>query len=278
MKYAFNTWVYSSFPSWLPAYPLDETIKRLARIGYDGIELGCTSPHAWPDYLSKDRRREINALLKDNGIVISSVLAVPGGGPGANVASVDEAERAWTTKHLKDVCDLAVDLNCKTMLYVAGWYIYGTRQSVAWANSLNTLKEVGKYAADKGVTICVEPTATDSNLVESMDDALTMMEQSGLANVAVMFDTAHAMHRCEVPTDYIYQMGKHLKHIHLTDYDRKAPGTAGCDFVAIMQALKDIDYAGYVTMETGFPSRSVHPDSVARISLETLKGIEAKLK
>ena len=28
MKYAYNTWVYSSFPSWLPAYPLDETINE----------------------------------------------------------------------------------------------------------------------------------------------------------------------------------------------------------------------------------------------------------
>jgi len=24
MKYAFNTWAYSSFPAWLPCYPLDE--------------------------------------------------------------------------------------------------------------------------------------------------------------------------------------------------------------------------------------------------------------
>ena len=40
-KYAFNTWVYGSFPVWVPAYTLDETIRRLARIGYDGIEIGC---------------------------------------------------------------------------------------------------------------------------------------------------------------------------------------------------------------------------------------------
>ena len=36
MKYAFNTWCYGSFPVWLPSYPLDEVIRRLARIGYEG--------------------------------------------------------------------------------------------------------------------------------------------------------------------------------------------------------------------------------------------------
>ena len=90
---------------------------RLARIGYDGIELGCTSPHAWPDYLTQQKRDDIKRCLVDNNIVISSVLAVPGGGPGANVASVDKEERDWTVKHLKDVCDLASDLGCKTLLY-----------------------------------------------------------------------------------------------------------------------------------------------------------------
>ncbi len=278
MKYAFNTWAYSSFPCWVPAYPLEETIKRLARIGYDGIELGCTSPHAWPAYLDKQRRNDIRKCLEDNNIVISSILAVPGGGPGGNVASADEAERKWTVQHLKDVCDLGVELGCKTMLYVAGWYIFGTSKQVAWQNSLDSLKEIGAYAADRGVTICVEPTAEDSNLIESADDALMLAEQSGLDNVGVMFDTAHAFHRSEPPVDYIYTMADKLKHIHLTDYNRTAPGTSGCDFVSIMQALKDVDYKGYVTMENGFTSRGVHPDSVARMSLETLKSIEASLK
>ena len=26
MKLAFNTWVYSSFPVWVPAYPLEEVV------------------------------------------------------------------------------------------------------------------------------------------------------------------------------------------------------------------------------------------------------------
>ena len=43
MKLSFNTWVYSSFPVWVPAYTIEETIKRIAGIGYDGIEIGATA-------------------------------------------------------------------------------------------------------------------------------------------------------------------------------------------------------------------------------------------
>lgn len=41
MKYSFNTWAFSHFPCWVPSYPIEEVIKRLAEIGYDALELGC---------------------------------------------------------------------------------------------------------------------------------------------------------------------------------------------------------------------------------------------
>lgn len=278
MKYAFSTWAYSSFPCWVPSYPLKDTIERLAKIGYDGIELGCAQPHAWPYFLNGDKRKQIRKWLDDNSIIISSMLAAPGGGPGVNVASVSKEEREWTVQHLKDIIDLGQDIGgCKTLLYVAGWVAYGTNQSEAWNYTLESLREVGKYALKYEVNVMIEPTPQDSNLVETADDALLLREQVDLPNIFVMFDTAHAFYRNEVPSDYIYKIDRYLKHIHVTDYNRKAPGTAGCDFVPIMQALKDINYDGYITMETGFENRSQNPDSEARLSLEHLKGIEKNL-
>ncbi len=73
MKLAFNTWVYSSFPIWVPAYPLEETIKRLARIGYDGIEIGAGAPHAYPAHLTPERRREVRELLDEHGLALSDI-------------------------------------------------------------------------------------------------------------------------------------------------------------------------------------------------------------
>ncbi|MDK2800394.1 MAG: fructoselysine 3-epimerase [Clostridiales bacterium] len=278
MKYAFNTWCYSSFPVWVPAYPIEEVIKRLSGIGYDGIEIGCAAPHAWPYYLNAEKRKEIKELLDKYNIKASSMLPAPGGGPGANPASSITEERNWTVQHYKDVVDLASDLGTPTVLYVAGWYIYGTSQQDAWKYSVDSLTEIAEYAKKKNITICVEPTSSDSNLVQTADDALNMMEQAGQSNIGVMFDTFHVLYRNEVPSDYVYTMGKNLKHIHLSDYNRLAPGQGGMDFLPVMQALKDIDFDGYVTMEVGFSSRSTHPDSVARLSLEHLKGLEKQLK
>ncbi len=271
MKLSFNTWVYSSFPVWVPAYPLEETIKRLARIGYDGIEIGAASPHAYPKYLSQARRREIKQLLDANGIALSSMLPAPGGGPGYNPASPLPEERRETLEQYKEVIELCAEWGGKTVIYLAGWQIFGTTRAQAWEWSREALQKIAGIAADHGVTMVVEPQPLDANLVESCDDAIQMMAEVGAQNVKLMFDTIHAMYRNEVLTDYVYQMGKNLHHVHLSDNDRLPPGAGRGDFVSLVAALKEIGFDGYLTMEISFNRRDVEPDNVARQAFEYMK-------
>ncbi|MCP4384699.1 MAG: sugar phosphate isomerase/epimerase [Hyphomicrobiales bacterium] len=271
MKLAFNTWVYSSFPVWVPAYPLAEVIRRLAAIGYDGIEIGAASPHAFPDYLDTAARQEIRSQLADNGIAVSSMLPAPGGGPGFNVASPLEAERRAAIDQYIKVAQLCSDLGGKILLYVAGWQVFGTPIEQAWVWSREALRKIAVAAAEMDVTVVVEPTSADSNLVETCDGALRLMREVGAANVKVMFDTYHCLYRNEVPTDYVYRMGKDLHHVHLADLDRAAPGDGRVDYEALVESLRDVGYQGYLTMEIGFDRRSVEPDRIARRAFEYMK-------
>lgn len=267
---SFNTWVYSGFPCWVPSYPLEEVINRLSSFGYDGIEIGCASPHAWPDYLSPERRKEIFKLLNEKNLKVSSMLPAPGGGPGMNPSSPLKEEREFTINHYKEVIRLAHDWECPTVMWLAGWVVFGTHQQEAWNRSLEGLIEVGKYAKELGVTMVVEPTPADSNLIETADDALLLAEQANLDNVKVMFDTFHALYRNEVSSDYVYRMKDKLHHIHIADSDRLPPGQGKCDYDAVLRALKDINYDGYLTMEVGFNARNNEPDWFAKTSIEFL--------
>jgi protein FrlC len=268
---SFNNWVYSSFPSWLPSYTLEEVISRLSRMGYDAIEIGCASPHAWPDYLSNERRKEVLKYLRKHSLAVSSMLPAPGGGPGNNPSSPTKEERAFTVKHYKDIVRLANEWQCSTVIYIAGWAVFGTSQTEAWNYSLEALVDIARYAKEQGVTIAVEPTPTDSNLVETADDALLLSEQSGESNVKVMFDTFHALYRSEVPSDYVYRMKDKLHHIHISDNDRLPPGQGTVNIDAVLRALKEIDYQGYLTMEVGFHTRKADPDWYAQTSIQYLK-------
>ncbi|OFW64871.1 MAG: sugar phosphate isomerase, partial [Actinobacteria bacterium RBG_19FT_COMBO_36_27] len=231
--------MYSSFPTWIPAYPIEYVITRLAKIGYDGIELGAAAPVAYPPYITKEDRKRISNLLKDNNIEISSVLICPGGANGNNIASPIEAERKQTIQSYKDCIDLSHDLGGKLCGYVAGWVIWGVEQDQAWEWSREGLIEIAKYAEAKGITISVEPTPTDSNLIETADDALKLMRETDMSNVKVMFDCMHVFYRGDMITDYIEKMGSDLAYIHVTDLHRMPPGTS-TDFTLMIDALKAI--------------------------------------
>ncbi len=272
MKLAFNTWCYSSFPAWLPAYPIDYVIRNLSKIGYDGIELGCAAPVAYPPYITQQDRQKICAMLKENKIEISSVLPAPGGGCGNNVSSPIEAERKTAVQSYKDCVDLVADLGGKLCLYVAGWVIYGVDQDQAWEWSRQCLTEVAAYAKKRAVTIVVEPTPTDSNLIETPDDALKLMRETKADNVKVMFDTIHALNRKDIPADYVEKMGSSLAHVHISDLDRTPPGTF-TDFSFLIDSLKANGYNGYLTMEIGLSGRGVDANVFAKKSLVYMRSL-----
>jgi protein FrlC len=277
MKYAFNTWAYSSFPAWLPAYTLDEAIRRLAGIGYDGVEIGCAAPHAWPAYLSAERRRELRGLLDSSALEVVSLLATPGGGPGFNPASPYVEERDATVKYYQEVTDLASELGARKVIYIAGWQIFGTTRQEAWSRSRDCLDRIAAYAGQKDITIVVEPTAAATNLIETADDAIELMRSVEHSNVKLMFDTLHAVYRNEIPADYARAMGKDLVHIHVSDKNRVLPGEGQVDWVGLLQVLQESDFDGFITMEVGLDARSADPDRIARTALAYLKDVESKV-
>jgi protein FrlC len=277
MKYAFNTWTYGSFPVWLPSYPLEEVIRRLSAMGYDGIEIGCAAPHAWPSYLSADRRRMLRDTMEKYHLPVVSLLPAPGGGSGVNPASPIVEERAFTVDHYREVVDLAADLGANIVLYIAGWQIFGVTRLDCWKWSADCLRKIAEHAAGRGITIAIEPTSADSNLLDTADHAVEMMREIGQANVKVMFDTFHVLYRNEVSADYVRRMGRDLAQVHFADFDRSAPGDGVIDWEGVLLALDEIGFQGYVTMEIGFNKRSADPDALARRSLRFLKDLEAKL-
>jgi sugar phosphate isomerase/epimerase len=88
--------------------------------------------------------------------------------------------------------------------------------------------------------------------------------------------------------DAIRDAGSALIHIHFADSNRAAPGQGHTDFVPIMQALKDINYGGYITFEL-LPSSSdpfatlrrgggrEFYDDYTKQAIEVIKSLESKL-
>jgi len=60
MKLAYSSNAYLNFP-------IEETIARIAALGYDGLELLADVPHAWPAGLLEEQKQTIRKCLDDHG-------------------------------------------------------------------------------------------------------------------------------------------------------------------------------------------------------------------
>ncbi|MFL6366287.1 MAG: sugar phosphate isomerase/epimerase, partial [Nitrososphaeraceae archaeon] len=68
MKLAFSTNAFKK-------YSLKESIRLIREIGYDGVEILCDIPHAYPPCLDEDDILSIQESISKNDIEISNLNA-----------------------------------------------------------------------------------------------------------------------------------------------------------------------------------------------------------
>jgi protein FrlC len=185
-----------------------------------------------------------------------------GGAPGYNPASPDAAERAAGVDYIDKCLRLARDLNCGTMIWLAGIRRYGQSVEEAWQFAIDGLQRAAKTADQVGVRLVLEATPYDSNLVEDASDCLRLMRDAGVSG-GVMLDTFHIFYRHDDVREALRSAGEQLGYVHISDTDRRPPGTYH-DFRSVADELKAIGYDGWLSMEIGCHGREEDPDALVR--------------
>ena len=180
MKLSFNSWLYGSAFGWMPTRSLEDTVDTLAEIGYDGIEIGAAAPHGYPAFLSADRRQEINRHLESRGLEVSALCPALGGSHGYNPAAPEKEEREANFQYIKECCELAHDLNCENVIWLAGWTRYGQVRSDAWAYAVEALQRCAEVSQPLGVKLVVEPTSEVSDVIDHAGDTLRLIDDAGV--------------------------------------------------------------------------------------------------
>ena len=151
MQLAFSSNAYLN-------YPLEETVARIAAIGYRGMELLADVPHAWPAGLLPQRRREIRECLDRHGMTISNIngfmmnaVADPRQ-PYWHPSWIepDPHYRAIRREHTKRALQLAKDLGCPSIQTEPGGPLEaGPVVAIRGANLLrrdHALRRIGREA------------------------------------------------------------------------------------------------------------------------------------
>jgi len=275
-KYSYDSLVYYG-------EKVNQSIKRVAKFGYDAIEL-VGEPK---DY----NAAEVKKLCSDSGIVVSSICSIYTG-EDRNLSSRDPSKRLKAIDYVKSVADLAAGSGAGVMIVAPS--PVGKMSPTAdeasehqWA--AESIIAGADYAAKQGVRLCIEAwNRYESYFLNRLDQCVDLMKKVNRPNVGVMGDTFHMNIEDESIGDAFRKAGKALIHVHFADSSRAAPGKGHIDFVPVMKALKDIDYQGYITFEL-LPA-SADPfgtmkrgggkeffDDYTKLAIETIKALEKKI-
>ncbi len=249
MRYAISNWIYGD-------EPLREQFARLARFGYEGIELV-----GEPERYSV---KELKHLCKEFGILVSSVLGWSIYGiPGRDAASPDEDERRAALQYCQKCVDLAGELEAPIMVIIpapagrtapagapASQDEWLAGYQLEWDLVVESLGRLASYATQQGVVLGLEPiNRYETFLVNNNDQALRMIEEVGSDQLKIHLDTFHMnIDENDLPGAVRFAAGL-LVNIHISDSNREAPGRGHIDFPSLISAIKEISYAGYLTLE-----------------------------
>ena len=268
MNIAFSSNAYLHFS-------IEDTIQKIASLGYTGIEILADVPHAWPAGLLEERKESIRRHLETHRLGISNINAFmmhavadprqPYWYPGWT--DPDPHYRAIRREHTKRAIHLADEIGAPNITTEPGGRL---AEGQSWEDGArifyDEIMPCVDIAEELEVRLLIEPEP--ELLIERFDQYLEFTGRIDSTWVGLNFDIGHAYCVGEDPQDWIEKMANHTCHYHFEDiaatrvHQHLIPGHGAIDFEATLAAIGRTGYQGWITVEL-YPYID-SPDEAAR--------------
>jgi len=255
MKLAYSSNAYLNFS-------VEETIRRIARLGYAGLELLADVPHAWPAGLLPEQKQAIRDCLKQHGLAISNLNAFMMNAVGdprqpywhPSWIEPDRNYRAIRREHTKRALALAKELGAPSIQTEPGGPL---EKGQSWNSAAQVfydeLMPCVEIAERLEVSLLIEPEP--GLLIETFEQYLEFVARIDSPWIGLNFDVGHAFCVGQDPQDWIARMASHTRHYHLEDiaptrrHAHLIPGHGAIDFQATLREIAGTGYRDWMTVE-----------------------------
>jgi D-psicose/D-tagatose/L-ribulose 3-epimerase len=219
--------------------------EGLAEAGYDGVEIPVVNQ-------SPEELQAMASACDDLGLARTASAFV---GEDVNPISPEPAIREAALDNLRRGIDNAGIIGAEILiggLYQAHKYFTGRGPTEEeWRWSADYLRAAGEYAQKADVRLGLEfLNRFEVFLINTSADCKRMVEEVGLDNVGVHYDTHHANIEDPAPAAALANIREVINHVHLSESHRGTLGTGQVDWDGTFDALKAIDYSGWLVIES----------------------------
>ena len=241
MKYAVHAY------AWTSSWSNDNlgVIDHAAALGLDAVEIPLMELDAVDPEAIRGRAQRAGVEL------ITSVACAEDTDPSSEDDGVREAARDFLLGCVDATAAMGATVFTGVTYSALGRRLARRPDAADMKHAAEVLREVAVHAADRGVTVGIEPVNRyESFLVNTAGQAFELMELIGERNVGIHLDAYHMNIEEDDFHAPVERVAQHLVHFHLSESHRGVPGRGTVDWGAIMGALVDAGYRGYVGLES----------------------------
>lgn len=228
--------------NWMRPEPIEVTARRLAKYGYDSIEIA-----GLPDEYDT---AEVSRVLRDERIRCWGSTTMMEA--GLSLIASDEAVRAHAVAYLKDVVTMVKELDGQLVTVVPAEIGNATPEATPeeeWAWAVESMREVYDYATSAGVRIAIEPiNRFETHFINRIDQALALADAIG-PGCGICPDAFHLNIEESDPYDAIAKARGRIIDFHVSDSNQLACGMGHLEWPRLIQTLRATGYDGALAVE-----------------------------
>jgi sugar phosphate isomerase/epimerase len=266
MKFAICN---ETFQNW----PLDRACAFAAECGYLGLEIAPFTLAARAGDVSQVQREEIRRQAKQAGLEVVGLHWLLAKTEGFHLTSPDATVRRRTADYLVELTRLCGDLGGKVMVLGSPMQRNlpeGMTKAQGLACTAEILYAVLPVLESQGAVLALEPLGPqETNFLLTAADAVELIDRISSPHVQLHLDCKAMVTESTPIVEIIRRNHACLAHFHANDPNRQGPGFGALDFVPIFQALKEVGYGGWVSVEVFDYAPGI--ERLARESIEYMR-------
>jgi sugar phosphate isomerase/epimerase len=234
-------------------WKLEDTLAHAARLGYAGVEIAPFTLADSVTEISAGERQKIREAAARHRIEIAGIHWVLVKPEGLYINHPDPSLRERTAQYFCDLVDFCADVGGKVMVVGSPKQrnlLPDVSREQGWTWAAATFRRAVAQAEQRGVTICFEPLApVETNFINTAAEALQFVQQVPSPSFKIILDVKAMCSESKPIPAIIRDCWPNFGHFHANDKNMKGPGFGDVDFMPIAAALKEVGYAGFVSVE-----------------------------
>lgn len=249
---------------WIYWEDLEEGMKKASSLGFDAIELFTPASDTIEIDQLKQLLQKYNLELAAVGTGAGKVIH------GLTLTDPDPEIRKKAISFISDMISFGAAFGAPAIIgSMQGNILPGNDRELTLSWLAVALEILGEKAHELGTFLIYEPlNRYETNLINTMKAGSEFLEKLETNHVKLLADLFHMnIEEADIP-ESILSAASNIGHIHFADNNRKPIGMGHTIMEPIAEAIKKINYEGFISAEA-FPEPNT--DAAALQTIESFK-------